>query len=676
MSADGSFEYNRWSRLRPARGLVALAVAALVLTSLATPVAAHAYLSDSDPANGERIDAVPDEITLSFSGDGVQVADATVTGPDGADVSGAAEIDADDSQLVRVPIERSADENDAEGLYSVEWEILADDGHTVSGSFVFSVGDEPLDRDTVLEAHEDEGPDEDVSPIAAGAKGLLLIALVGLIGAPITAVVAVYPAVSRVQSSSRSFRTVDRRLGRILATAGAVLFGSVLALGLVRATSIGSLSFETMVQFLATPLGREWLVQVGLTALLGLVLVGGLTGRLPRRGWLAGTAVGAAFVGATVGWTSHSATAIDRLQGAAIDIAHLGGAGLWVGGLVVLALVVPAALREAKPVDRNDLAAGAIRRYSLLALAGVTLAGATGLVLASWHVPSLAALTDSLYGLSLSAKSLLILLALGLGGLTRFVLLSRLAENSGREFSAAATDADTDTDTDTDTATVATFVHAVRFEVAVLVAVLLISGLLTSAPTAAVVSDGAGGSELVTIEREVTDGVALELQAGPTADGATATANETGNSGSSQQLLVRPGDPIVFDVAFASSAAADDTRIDSDGPVRLLATATEGDRTVNVELEETADGTYATVQTLPVEGDWEVRITGSPNDEFVSETYDARVETAETGDAHADHDGGAAGSPLSLLLQFGAVAIAVVGSVAVAVEATRFRERT
>ncbi|WP_323172328.1 copper resistance protein CopC [Natrialba sp. PRR66] len=674
MSADGSLEYNRWSRLRPARGLVALAVAALVLTSLATPVAAHAYLSDSDPANGEQIDAVPDEITLSFSGDGVQVADATVTGPDGADVSGAAEIDADDSQLVRVPIERSADENDAEGLYSVEWEILADDGHTVSGSFVFSVGDEPLDRDTVLEAHEDEGPDEDVSPIAAGAKGLLLISLVGLIGAPITAVVAVYPAVSRVGSSSRTLEAVDRRLGRVLATAGAVLFGSVLALGLVRATSIGSLSFETMVQFLATPLGREWLVQVGLTALLGLVLVGGLTGRLPRRGWLAGTAVGAAFVGATVGWTSHSATAIDRLQGAAIDIAHLGGAGLWVGGLVVLALVVPAALREAKPVDRNDLAAGAIRRYSLLALAGVTLAGATGLVLASWHVPSLAALTDSLYGLSLSAKSLLVLLALGLGGLTRFVLLSRLAENSGREFSAAATDADTDTDTDT--ATVATFVRAVRFEVAVLAVVLLISGLLTSAPTAAVVSDGAGDSELATVEREVTDDVVLELQAGPTAGSATGTANETGDSDRSQQLLVRPGDPIVFDVAFASSTAADDTRIDSDGPVRLLATATEGDRTVNVELEETADGTYATVQTLPVEGDWEVRLTGSPNDEFVSETYDVRVETAETGDAHADHDGGAAGSPLSLLLQFGAVAIAVVGSVAVAVEATRFRERT
>ncbi|ELZ03041.1 copper resistance CopC/CopD family protein [Natrialba asiatica] len=673
MSADESLECDRRSRLRPAWRFVALAVAAFVLTSFATPVAAHAYLSDSNPANGERIDSVPDEITLSFSGDGVQVADATVTGPDGADVSGAAEIDADDSQLVRVPIESSADEDDAEGLYSVEWEILADDGHTVSGSFVFSVGDDPLDRDAVLAAHEDEGPDEEVSPVAAGAKGLLLVALVGLIGGPITAVVAVYPAVSRVEPSARSLRTVDRRLGQCFALTGAVLFGSVLALGLVRATSIGSLSFETMGQFLATPLGREWLVQVGLTALLGAILVGGITGRLPRRGWLAGTAVGAAFVGATVGWTSHSATAIDRLQGAAVDIAHLVGAGLWVGGLVVLALVVPAALREAKPADRSNLAARVIRRYSLLALVGVTLAGATGLVLASWHVPSLAALADSLYGLSLSAKSLLVLLALGLGGLTRFVLLSRLAENSSREFSAAATAADTGTDT----ATVATFVRAVRFEVAVLVAVLLISGLLTSAPTAAVVGDGAGDSELATIEREVTDDIALELRAGPAADGATATAGETGDSDRSngRQLVVRPGDPIVFDVAFASSATAGGARIDSDGPVRLLATATEGDRTINVALEETADGTYATVQTLPVEGDWEVRLTGSPNDEFVSETYHVRVETVETDGAHADHDGGAAGSPLSLFLQFGAVAIAVVGSVAVAVEATRFRDR-
>ncbi|ELY96686.1 copper resistance protein CopC [Natrialba chahannaoensis JCM 10990] len=739
MRVTGHFTSDARSGTRSTAERLALIVAVLTVTSLvlasvATPVVAHASLSETDPGNGEQVDELPDEVTLTFAGDGVQVADVTVTGPDSEDVSGGAEIDPDDSQLVHVPLEGDANGADAaDGMYTVDWEVLADDGHTTSGSFFFSVGDEPLDRDAVLEAYEDEdSPDDDASAVEAGAKGLLLVALIGLVGAPITAAVAVYPAVTRSRATPRARSVVDHRLLRLLGAAGALLVASVVVLGLTRASSLGSLSVETVVAFVETPLGQAWLVQLALAIILCVVLAAGLAGVLSRRSWLAGTVAGAVLVGGTVSWTSHSATAIDRLQGTAVDFAHIGGAGLWVGGLLVLALVVPPALRQIDADSAGDagagtgagadrqadadtdlpsaLAAATIRRYSLLALAGVTLAGATGLILAAWHVPSLSALSESVYGLSLSAKTLLVLLALGLGGLTRFVLLRQLestVESTGgltdRFLGGSERPVREDGGQVSGSPASTAFVRAVRFEVAVLVVVLLISGLLTSVPTAAVVGMDDDELETATIEREGPADLEMELLVAPAAvqgDDGDSEADEA--TASAQTLTVQPDDPLVFDVAFVShdedgsTAESDEaTTVKSDGPVRLLADAVDADTTIDIALERTEDGSYATVQTLPDEGAWEVRITGAPNGEFVSEWYDVTVEPAvgEDGGGHAGHDHGEHGGDenehdgttvddtnttgadaFAIALQFGAVAIAIVGSVAVAIEATRLRE--
>ncbi|OVE85519.1 copper resistance CopC/CopD family protein [Natronolimnobius baerhuensis] len=659
-----------------ARMVAALAVvglvAALALSSLAMPVAAHAYLSETDPANGEQVETLPEEVTLTFSGDGVQNADIAVTNPDGEDISSDPEINADDTQIVTVPLEAS-DGDAPEGMYTVDWEVLADDGHTTAGSFFFSLGDEPLDRDAVLEAYEDDDEvDDEVPPLETAAKGLLLVALVGLVGGPTAGALAVYPVADRLNSSTH---VVDQRLKRLLAGAAVVLLAAVLALGYVQASAVGSPSLEVFLEFLEMPLGQAWTVQfVAALAVCG-VLALGLAGIGSRPVWLGGTALGAVVVGAAVSWTSHSATAIDRLQGMTVDFVHIGGAALWVGGLVVLALVVPAVLRETPPADRAALAAGTIRRYSLLALAGVTLAGATGLALAAWHVPSLSALTESVYGTALSAKTLLVLLALGLGGLTRFVLL--------RHLEASASD---------ESGTTTSFVRVVRLEVAVLVVVLLLSGLLTSVPTAAVVGGSDDGPELATIEREGDD---IDIAV-------TALPAETSPAAAGEQFHLEADEPIVFEVAFTEAGAAGDnaTPLESDQTVRLTADAVDGDTTFDVDLERTDDGTYAVVQPFADAGHWDIRVTGSPDEQFVSEWLEVYV-AAEGGhdhDDHGDHDDHAevedhdhddhAGvddhdhdpdtdtdSAFATLLQFGAITVGIVGSLAVVVESVRFRDR-
>ncbi|QCS41808.1 copper resistance protein CopC [Natrinema versiforme] len=655
MATTGSVERTRshHARARRVRLLVGLVVVALALSSLAAPVAAHAYLSNSDPSNGDRVGSVPDEVTLTFGGDGVQTADVTVIGPDGEDVSGDAAVDADDSRIVRVPIADAAGGDGADGLYTVRWAILADDGHETDGSFVFSVGDGPLDRDAVLAAAEGDGDggEGSIPLVETAAKGLLLVALIALVGGPVTAAVAVYPVVSRFGSPAR---TVDRRLTRLFAAAGGLLLVSVLGLGLSRAASVGPPSLETLVEFAGLPLGTAWVVQLVLAAILVVVLALAVAGSLPRRVWLPGTVAGAVSVGATVGWTSHSAAAIDRLQGTAVDFAHVGAAGLWVGGLVVLAVAVPPALREAAPDDRAALAAGTIRRYSLLALGGVALAAATGLLLAAWHVPTLESIGASRYGVTLSAKSLLVLLALGLGGFTRFVLLQRLESAADGDRADAS-------------GTIAAFTRAVRLEVAVLVLVVLLSGVLTSVPTAAV-GGADDGLERATIERQ--GDVDLELTAIPATHGGEAD----------DRLLVRAGEPVVFEVAFRDG----DEPLESERPVRLLADGPDEER-FEVDLKATDDRTYATVRALPASGDWRLRITGGPDGRYVDEWIDVHALADATERGHngngesREYDRGTsdAGTDSSFTagLRIAAVAVGVVGTAAVTIEAVRTRRR-
>lgn len=600
---------------------IRIAVIGVLLCALlaSAPLAgAHAYLNESDPGNGEAIETVPDEVTLSFSGDGVQIAEVSVTGPDGEDVSGDAAVDPDDTRLVAVPIEEG--EDGSEGIYTVEWEVLADDGHTTSGTFLFSVGDEPPDREQVIGLHEDD--EEGVSGLEAAANGLVLLSLVGLVGVPVTLWIAIYPLAGRFGAPLAS---AEERARTVLLASGALMLAGVVGLGLARTASIApSLSPGAVGRFLGTSLGALWIAQLVVAgAVVGVLL---LARRRPvaRRYWLGGAAAGGLAVQLSVSATSHSASLIDRLQGTATDFAHIGGAALWVGGLLALGLVLPTVLRHAD--EQRAVAAGAIWRFSIVALTGVTLSVTTGLVLAAWHAPDPEGLWTTLYGTVLSAKTLLVVLALGLGGLTRAVLLRRLED--GR-------------------AGVGSVVRAVRFEGGVLLAVVLVSGLLTAAPTAAVA--GAGEPSEATAESGN-----VELTVLPAEDGGSA-------------LLVDEGEPVVLDARFL----ADGEPVPAEDPTLLLRND-QADVTLTAELAETEEGIYSTVETLPEVGSWEVRVSGQVDGGYESEWF--RLFNVPDHPDHDDHDHGGEETAFAAWLRVGALATGLLGTLAVLLETARFEQ--
>jgi copper transport protein len=601
------------------RGL-RVALVALLLCGLVAgaPLAgAHAYLSESDPANGERVEALPEAVTLSFSGDGVQLAEVSVTGPDGEDVSGEATIDPDEAQRVTVPIEDGAGEGNVEGVYTVEWEVLADDGHTTAGTFLFTVGDEPLDRERVIGLHEDE--EEGVSPGEVAANGLVLLSLVGLVGVPITLWIAIYPLAGRF---GVPLDRAERRVQSVLALSAALLLAGVAALGLARSASLApALSTDGVARFLGTALGVLWIAQLAVAAAVLVVLLVARRRLIPRRYWLGGAIGGGLAVQLSVSVTSHSASLTDRLQGTAADFVHVGGAALWVGGLLVLGLVLPVVLREAR--DKRRIAAAAVGRFSIVALTGVTLALATGLVLAAWHAPDPGTLGTTLYGRALSAKTLLVLVALGIGGLVRTVLLRRL---------------------DREEADAGGVVRAVRIETCVLLVVVLVSGLITAAPTAAVAAER-GPNEVTVRESDV------ELAVLPAEEGSGGT------------VLIDEGEPVVIDAAFL----ADGERTDAGDPTLLMRNDQAG-VTLTVDLEETDEGRYSTVQVLSEVGGWDVRVSGHAEGGFESEWF--RLFVVPDHPAHDDHDHGA-DTAFAAWLRAGALGVGAAGTLAVLLETVR-----
>jgi len=98
----------------------------------APPAAAHASLVSSDPAEAGLVEVLPSRAVLSFSGRIVEVHEVAVTGPGGDVVNGAATYDGAE---VRQNLWAGPD-----GDYVMTYDVVAADGHEISGEVHFEVG--------------------------------------------------------------------------------------------------------------------------------------------------------------------------------------------------------------------------------------------------------------------------------------------------------------------------------------------------------------------------------------------------------------------------------------------------------------------------------------------------------------------------------------------------------
>ena len=168
-----------------------------------------------------------------------------------------------------------------------------------------------------------------------------------------------------------------------------------------------------------TLFGRVWIARLGLAAVLLFALWPRST--LPgRRRLAASTLVAGAYL-ATLAWTGHAAAAEGPWRDGQIvsDVVHLLSAGAWLGALPALVYV----LGTAQSIEDAAWATG---RFSVLAIACVSVLILSGVGNSWFLVGSIPALFGTRYGALLLGKLALLAAMLSLAAVNRLILTPRL----------------------------------------------------------------------------------------------------------------------------------------------------------------------------------------------------------------------------------------------------------
>ena len=380
-------------------------VALFALTALAVPVAAsaHATLRVASPAPQSRLAAAPAVIRLSFD-QAVSIGRSPIRvfAADGTRLDGAPRL-VDEGRAVEVPVTGFKDG----AAYTVRWQAVSPDGHTIFGVYTFGLGVEPPPPTEAVGA---SGPtwSDDLVRLALFVGFALSVGVIGfrLLVLPAAVPIALERRVHLV-STVAAFAAIDAGV------AGLVLRGQ----------DALQLSFVDLLYSDLSPLaertrfGVAWMVTtVGLGALAALLLLAWVLDRpqLRRPAFVLGLLLLTAYP-----LSGHQATAVGSgLDERFADWAHLTAATLWVGGLVALAAIVwPLA---------PELRRAAFVRFSRLATACVSVLVAAGTYVAIDRLPDVADAWETPYGRVLLVKVALVSVALAWGAGHRFVVLPRL----------------------------------------------------------------------------------------------------------------------------------------------------------------------------------------------------------------------------------------------------------
>ena len=397
------FAWWRARSRRAAAWLVVLASASLAAAA-ARPGAAqgHALLHASDPAAGATLGAAPTTVTLTFGETpDVGLTSVRVLDTAGTDhAAGAPSVVTNHPDSIQVGLDAISD-----GVYTVTWRtVSAVDGHVSAGSYSFGVGVAPPGGPA---AQPSAGSGQAGSPAAVATRWVLYLGLFALLGAAFVALAVI--------------RGVAPNL--LALAAGGWLLTAIGTLGVVGvqwaetgapledlpSTSIGLAALARLISLVFTAV-----------ALAALAVGRALTS---RRGWLLVglTAAGGVVVDVATG---HAAAGPDWLVQVATQSLHGLAAGVWLGGLVALLLVLPATA----PHERLVTA----RRFSFWAGIALALVVVSGVLRAITEIGTFEALVTTDFGRVVLGKSAILLGLAVLGAFNRFISVRSAARVLGR----------------------------------------------------------------------------------------------------------------------------------------------------------------------------------------------------------------------------------------------------
>lgn len=418
-----------------------------VMTLFSSVALAHAAFVRSEPAPNSVLSDPPGAVTIWFTEwvepglSNIIVLDSTgrrVNTQEATVLPG-------DPDALTVPLSSLH-----QGTYTVAWKNFSRvDGHSLSGSFVFSVG-VPLPTVPVA-APPDLGQPPVKSPAEVVARWLGLLSILAIIGFLVFELFIARPVLAADGDSKTTqsiYQQIESRMLNFTWLAAGIFFAASTGDLFVKTSIANNIPFlqalgRPMVSVLQTGWGNLWFWRmVILLGMLAVLVMASLDVNKHRlSGWRKWQMVGLVFAAGIlfmISITSHAA-AVTEIRAAAIfsDYLHLLAASVWAGDILYLTLIAPPVMKFQRKQMGGKLVSAlfcpashitAIGRFSILATLSIGILFITG-VYNSWvQVTSFQAF-DTPYGITLFIKLGLIVPLLLLGAVTSFYVRPRLGRD-------------------------------------------------------------------------------------------------------------------------------------------------------------------------------------------------------------------------------------------------------
>ena len=451
--------------MMPRRLAKILVFSLLLIVFAAAPALAHVELSSSSPSDGATVTAAPEIIELVFStdaepaGGGIVLVDAT-----GEAVTATVDQVAVDRIIVtpQVPL--------GNGAYGITWTMKAGDAHPKSGSVTFRV-DVPAAASNLTETppvtQAQDVPAEDPLPVfdepntapgewlgRIGRWAAMFGALVG-IGAFAFAATSLIGTKREVQEAGYWVR----RSG-VLVLVGTLV--EVIGASILLAGSIGGgLSLGSLMDTLSGPFGIAVLLRIagGAAMVQGTeVKASAASAPLadprsykPGGGSAGATAVlvrrqeqvtyrldvhhsvtalvGVGLVTMSYLFDGHTVTAAPAPIVRFANVAHVLGAGVWLGGVLLMGRTLTTRWQRRAPLDAAPIAI----RFSFVAAVALTVVGIAGVTLTWSILDTPLELISTAWGRLLILKLLAVGAAAAMGAYNHFMVIPLLEANPDDE---------------------------------------------------------------------------------------------------------------------------------------------------------------------------------------------------------------------------------------------------
>ncbi|UVI28720.1 copper resistance CopC/CopD family protein [Paenibacillus spongiae] len=358
---------------------------------------AHAELERSVPEPNARLSEGPAAVEIYFN----EPIESKVGALDVLDnnskaVTGEAPAAGADRKSLKLPLPKLD-----EGVYTVSYSIVSSDGHPISGSYVFIVGNPPEAVDaSSFDLHKQFGHESHGTDSGSFSWKTLILYIVRflyysalLLAAGVMLWSLLYKGGADAMNAVR--KKWELQIMRFLLLAALVyvfIHASEMMLG-YPASDYAKLFGETSV-------GRGWIALIVL-AVAGFPIL--KLGRVVRMIWAA------ALLGVE-SWSGHAVVFEPKAVTVLLDFVHLASSAVWVGGLALLLALWSA--------DRKEAGRFA-SAFSRAALVSIVLLILTGVVMTLTFMPSLRYLFYTSWGSMLLAKTGAVLLVLVVGALLR-----------------------------------------------------------------------------------------------------------------------------------------------------------------------------------------------------------------------------------------------------------------